>query len=160
DGYVEKWPPADDRSRSPLLHIPTGPTTTATATIATRSTRFPTYTLDGTLTTPQGLGCQITMVHHLLGVRKISLERGFPGPSAGRAPHTPLDRWDFSILGSVREPKRWSWQDLLALPRETPTVDISCVTKWTIPTGKASQSTPCCGKWSMTQASRAMSSPS
>ena len=51
--------------------------------------------------------------------------------SAGPAPHTPLDRWDVSIVGNVREPKRWTWQELLALPPETPTVDISCVTKWT-----------------------------
>jgi DMSO/TMAO reductase YedYZ molybdopterin-dependent catalytic subunit len=25
---------------------------------------------------------------------------------------------------------RWSWDELRALPRETPTVDIHCVTKW------------------------------
>src|SRR5258708_37609512 len=46
-------------------------------------------------------------------------------------PHTPLERWDFSIGGIVKEPKRWTWQELLALPHETPTVDISCVTKCT-----------------------------
>jgi hypothetical protein len=59
------------------------------------------------------------------------LERGFPVLSAGPTPHTPLERWDFSIGGIVKEPKRWTWQELLALPHETPTVDISCVTKWT-----------------------------
>ena len=25
---------------------------------------------------------------------------------------------------------RWTWEQLQALPRETPTVDIHCVTKW------------------------------
>src|SRR5260370_6964631 len=59
------------------------------------------------------------------------LERGFPVLSAGPTPHTPLERWDFSIGGNVKEPKRWTWQELLAFPHETPTVDISCVTKWT-----------------------------
>jgi len=59
------------------------------------------------------------------------LERGFPVLSAGPTPHTPLERWDFSIAGQVHEPKRWTWQELLALPHERPTVDISCVTKWT-----------------------------
>jgi DMSO/TMAO reductase YedYZ molybdopterin-dependent catalytic subunit len=59
------------------------------------------------------------------------LERRFPVLSAGPTPHTPLDKWDFSILGKVREPKRWTWEELLALPHEIPTVDISCVTKWT-----------------------------
>jgi len=59
------------------------------------------------------------------------LERGFPVLSAGPTPHTPLERWDFSIVGKVKEPKRWTWQELLALLHETPTVDISCVTHWT-----------------------------
>jgi DMSO/TMAO reductase YedYZ molybdopterin-dependent catalytic subunit len=58
------------------------------------------------------------------------LERGFPVLSAGPTPHTPLDRWDFSIMGNVKAPKRWTWQELMALPHETPTVDIHCVTKW------------------------------
>jgi DMSO/TMAO reductase YedYZ molybdopterin-dependent catalytic subunit len=30
----------------------------------------------------------------------------------------------------VKEPKRWTWPELLALSHETPTVDIHCVTKW------------------------------
>ncbi len=59
------------------------------------------------------------------------LERGFPVLSAGPTPHTPLERWDFSIAGNVKESKRWTWEELLALPHEKPTVDISCVTKWT-----------------------------
>jgi DMSO/TMAO reductase YedYZ molybdopterin-dependent catalytic subunit len=58
------------------------------------------------------------------------LERGFPVLSAGPTPHTPLDRWDFSIMGNVKAPKRWTWQELMALSHETPTVDIHCVTKW------------------------------
>ena len=58
------------------------------------------------------------------------LEPRFPVLSAGPTPHTPLDRWDFSIMGNVKEPKRWTWQELMALPHETPTVDIHCVTKW------------------------------
>ena len=50
------------------------------------------------------------------------LERGFPVLSAGPTPHTPLDQWDFTITGNVKEQKRWTWEELLALPRETPTV--------------------------------------
>src|SRR5438034_9001787 len=34
------------------------------------------------------------------------LERGFPVLSAGPTPHTPLERWDFSIGGNVKERKR------------------------------------------------------
>lgn len=58
------------------------------------------------------------------------LERGFPVLSAGPTPHTPLDRWDFSIIGKVDQPRRWTWDELHTLPHETITVDIHCVTKW------------------------------
>jgi DMSO/TMAO reductase YedYZ molybdopterin-dependent catalytic subunit len=58
------------------------------------------------------------------------LERGFPVLSAGPTPHTPLDRWDFSIVGSVEQPKRWTWDEFRALPHESVTADIHCVTKW------------------------------
>jgi DMSO/TMAO reductase YedYZ molybdopterin-dependent catalytic subunit len=58
------------------------------------------------------------------------LESGFPVLSAGPTPHTPLEHWDFSIVGNVKKPKVWTWQEFQALPHETPTVDINCVTKW------------------------------
>ena len=54
----------------------------------------------------------------------------FPVLSAGPTPHTPLDEWTFTISGAVDEPFSWTWEELLALPAETPTVDIHCVTKW------------------------------
>jgi DMSO/TMAO reductase YedYZ molybdopterin-dependent catalytic subunit len=34
------------------------------------------------------------------------------------------------IRGAVDQPVSWTWDELLALPAETPTVDIHCVTKW------------------------------
>src|SRR4051812_16201171 len=55
---------------------------------------------------------------------------GFPVLSAGPTPQTPLDRWTFSIRGAVHRPVSWSWDEFRALPRETVTVDIHCVTKW------------------------------
>jgi DMSO/TMAO reductase YedYZ molybdopterin-dependent catalytic subunit len=54
----------------------------------------------------------------------------FPVLSAGPTPHTPLDSWTFLITGAVDQPVSWTWEELLALPAETPTVDIHCVTKW------------------------------
>ena len=54
----------------------------------------------------------------------------FPVLSAGPTPHTPLAEWDFTIRGAVDEPVSWTWDEFLALPSETPTVDIHCVTKW------------------------------
>jgi DMSO/TMAO reductase YedYZ molybdopterin-dependent catalytic subunit len=50
--------------------------------------------------------------------------------SAGPTPRTPLDRWDFSVEGKVDRPRRWTWNELHALPRGSVTKDIHCVTKW------------------------------
>jgi DMSO/TMAO reductase YedYZ molybdopterin-dependent catalytic subunit len=58
------------------------------------------------------------------------LEHDFPVLSAGPTPRTPLDEWTFAISGAVDQPVSWTWEELLALPAETPTVDIHCVTKW------------------------------
>lgn len=55
----------------------------------------------------------------------------FPVLSAGPTPQTRLDAWSFTIRGAVEEPVSWSWQEFRSLPRETFTVDIHCVTKWT-----------------------------
>lgn len=55
----------------------------------------------------------------------------FPVLSAGPTPYTPVDEWDFSIVGEVDGEYRWTLDELRALPSEAITVDISCVTKWT-----------------------------
>lgn len=55
----------------------------------------------------------------------------FPVLSAGPTPHTPLDRWSFTVEGLVQSPVTWTWDEFLKLPSQTFTVDISCVTKWT-----------------------------
>lgn len=54
----------------------------------------------------------------------------FPVLSAGPTPRTNLDEWDLRLTGEVDAPQRWDWAEFLALPRETFTVDIHCVTKW------------------------------
>jgi DMSO/TMAO reductase YedYZ molybdopterin-dependent catalytic subunit len=58
------------------------------------------------------------------------LTEDFPVLSAGPTPRIPLDRWEFRITTEAGTEHRWSWQELLALPAETVTVDIHCVTKW------------------------------
>src|SRR5436190_2085107 len=58
------------------------------------------------------------------------LERGFPVLTAGPTHDTTLENWDLSIVGEVDQPKRWKWDEFRALPHETVTVDIHCVTKW------------------------------
>ncbi|HEY3436413.1 MAG TPA: sulfite oxidase-like oxidoreductase [Actinotalea sp.] len=54
----------------------------------------------------------------------------FPVLSAGPTPHTPLDRWTFTIDGEVDAPASWTWAELTALPAQDVTVDIHCVTTW------------------------------
>jgi DMSO/TMAO reductase YedYZ molybdopterin-dependent catalytic subunit len=54
----------------------------------------------------------------------------FPVLSAGPTPHTPLDQWSFTIEGTVEPERTWSWEELRALPSETFTRDIHCVTRW------------------------------
>ena len=54
----------------------------------------------------------------------------FPVLSAGPTPRVALDEWSFMIDGSVDEAVSWTWDELLALPAETFTLDIHCVTKW------------------------------
>jgi DMSO/TMAO reductase YedYZ molybdopterin-dependent catalytic subunit len=59
------------------------------------------------------------------------LVRDFPVLSAGPTPHIPTDRWDFRVLGVEGDVvRRWTWEQFRALPEETVTRDIHCVTKW------------------------------
>ena len=55
----------------------------------------------------------------------------FPVLSAGPTPHTPLDKWTFSIKRGRDTAMAWDWQQIQALPAQDITVDIHCVTKWT-----------------------------
>ncbi len=54
----------------------------------------------------------------------------FPVLSAGPTPHTPLDQWTFSIRQGGDTTRSWNWQEMRALPSETITADIHCVTRW------------------------------
>ena len=54
----------------------------------------------------------------------------FPVLSAGPTPHTPLDRWTFSIESGGKMLRKWTWDELSAFPSEPVTADIHCVTRW------------------------------
>ena len=56
--------------------------------------------------------------------------RDFPVLSAGPTPRTSLDTWDFTLRSATNQSARWTWTEFLALPRQTITTDIHCVTKW------------------------------
>ncbi len=54
----------------------------------------------------------------------------FPVLSAGPTPRTPLANWDFMLRGAEGSVARWTWDEFAALPHESVTADIHCVTKW------------------------------
>jgi DMSO/TMAO reductase YedYZ molybdopterin-dependent catalytic subunit len=54
----------------------------------------------------------------------------FPVLSAGPTPRIGLDDWRLEVVGELDQPRRWSWQEFVALRAEEITVDIHCVTKW------------------------------
>jgi DMSO/TMAO reductase YedYZ molybdopterin-dependent catalytic subunit len=53
----------------------------------------------------------------------------FPVLATGPTPRTALTKWSFSITGG-QQPKSWTWEEFRALPAETLTTDIHCVTRW------------------------------
>jgi DMSO/TMAO reductase YedYZ molybdopterin-dependent catalytic subunit len=57
------------------------------------------------------------------------LTTDFPVLSAGPTPRRRLEDWTFSIEGG-RAPAAWNWAEFQALPSQTFTVDIHCVTRW------------------------------
>ena len=54
----------------------------------------------------------------------------FPVLSAGPTPEVGLDTWTFTVTGEVDQPRSWTWEEFRALPSETITADIHCVTRW------------------------------
>lgn len=71
------------------------------------------------------------IAHAKNGFRPANMKRKIsPVLSAGPTPRTSLERWDFSIYGEIAEDLRWTRDEFQKLPRETVTVDIHCVTKW------------------------------
>jgi DMSO/TMAO reductase YedYZ molybdopterin-dependent catalytic subunit len=58
------------------------------------------------------------------------LTSDFPVLSAGPTPRIPLDAWEFFVTTEQGESHRWSWAELTALPAESITVDVHCVTRW------------------------------
>lgn len=58
------------------------------------------------------------------------LTEDFPVLSAGPTPRISLQNWQFVITTETGQATQWSWEELWALPTESPTVDIHCVTRW------------------------------
>lgn len=54
-------------------------------------------------------------------------------PIVGERSPTPFaDSWSVEVAGLVARPRQWTLAELLALPRDEMTVDIHCVTRWSM----------------------------
>jgi DMSO/TMAO reductase YedYZ molybdopterin-dependent catalytic subunit len=58
------------------------------------------------------------------------LTEDFPVLSAGPTPRIRPETWQFTVTTETGAQQQWSWDEFRALPAETVTVDIHCVTKW------------------------------
>jgi hypothetical protein len=58
------------------------------------------------------------------------LVEDFPVLSAGPTPSIDLQDWELVITSETDQQQRWDWTGFRALPSETVTVDIHCVTHW------------------------------
>jgi DMSO/TMAO reductase YedYZ molybdopterin-dependent catalytic subunit len=58
------------------------------------------------------------------------LVEDFPVLSAGPTPRIDLADWEFTITDQTGQRRRWDWSAFRALPTESITTDIHCVTKW------------------------------
>ncbi|MCB0215953.1 MAG: sulfite oxidase-like oxidoreductase [Caldilineae bacterium] len=59
-----------------------------------------------------------------------SLTHKFPVLTYGPTPRVSTEDWRLRVFGLVEAEREWDWPGFLALPMETQTVDIHCVTRW------------------------------
>jgi len=58
------------------------------------------------------------------------LTEDFPVLSAGPTPRVSQEQWSLTLKTGPRPVKRWTWDEIRALPQSRLTRDIHCVTKW------------------------------
>jgi DMSO/TMAO reductase YedYZ molybdopterin-dependent catalytic subunit len=58
------------------------------------------------------------------------LTTDFPVLTAGPTQRVATDTWELTVTTETGQVHRWDWAALMALPADTPTVDLHCVTRW------------------------------
>nr|MBN1229329.1 sulfite oxidase-like oxidoreductase [Anaerolineae bacterium] len=61
-----------------------------------------------------------------------SLTQKFPVLHYGPTPSYDMGSWRLRAFGLVDAEKTWTWEQFLGLPTKTITVDIHCVTRWSM----------------------------
>ena len=54
----------------------------------------------------------------------------FPVLSASATPDISLETWRLRVWGLVAEPREFTWDEMMQLPRQRQVNDIHCVTRW------------------------------
>jgi DMSO/TMAO reductase YedYZ molybdopterin-dependent catalytic subunit len=54
----------------------------------------------------------------------------FPVLSTGPTPRVDTATWQFTVTTETGRRHVWDWAQLMALPTDTPRVDLHCVTRW------------------------------
>jgi DMSO/TMAO reductase YedYZ molybdopterin-dependent catalytic subunit len=54
----------------------------------------------------------------------------FPVLTYGSTPHIDLKDWRLKVRGLVAEPREFTWEEFMQLPRQRQVCDIHCVTRW------------------------------
>ena len=135
DGYVLRAPKASDEAPCPLplaKHRPSGSTQGASgpARDARIALQYRRESEEAGIVTEGFFSRGFTGRRRQTDDARLPpgqyLEDGFPVLSAGPTPRTPLEEWDFSLVGEVDEPKRWRFSEILrasGTPRvSTPTM--------------------------------------
>ncbi len=58
------------------------------------------------------------------------LTEDFPVLTAGPTPRVPTDTWELTVTTETGQVHRWDWPAFQGLAKDTPTVDLHCVTSW------------------------------
>lgn len=83
---------------------------------------------------PEGLGPDVIVSPDALRPNRVppgqSVTEKWPVLDAGGPPPIDPDRWRLRIGGLVAQPREWTWQEFLELPRVKVYADFHCVTRW------------------------------
>jgi len=93
-----------------------------------------TKTQGDTIPTPQGLPPDVVVSPDTLRSRRVppgqSRTAKWPVLDASGPPRIDMRTWRLRISGLVAEPREWSWEEFLAMPRFKVFADFHCVTRW------------------------------
>lgn len=84
--------------------------------------------------TPEGVDEGVVVSPDTRRAKRIppgqSRTKKWPVLDASGAPRLTTEQWELKLWGFVKEPRKWGWDEFLALPRTKVFADFHCVTRW------------------------------